>query len=124
MAAPPKSSAGSTTTRPSLTSSFTTRSPAASGCSNTWPGCASTSPPRATPTPSSACWPNTVRTIHRQRRKLDLPAYRLRSARESDFDELLTEDFMLFEDGRLQVVYLNLAGDAESAPIYAEMERA
>jgi hypothetical protein len=56
-----------------------------------------------------------------ERRAIDLSAYKLRSAQESDYDALITESAEIYEDGRLMIVYLEL--DTDPAPIVEALQR-
>jgi hypothetical protein len=54
--------------------------------------------------------------LDRTRRELDLSQYRLRRAAEDDCSEVAREPFMLYEDGVLKVVYLELGDHPEDGP--------
>jgi 2-oxoglutarate-Fe(II)-dependent dioxygenase family protein len=50
------------------------------------------------------------------RRRLDLEAFKMRRAEESDVDEVIREPFLLYERDRLLVAYFLLGDDPECAP--------
>lgn len=55
--------------------------------------------------------------IEATRREIDLAAYKQRSAHEGDYGHLVAEPCEVYQDGRLVIVYLELAGDPEVAPV-------
>ncbi len=64
--------------------------------------------------------------LHKSRRKIDLDPYRLRSAAETDYKQLIDEPFILYDEGHTMVAYLYLDDEAERKQldaIYAAMLR-
>lgn len=56
-------------------------------------------------------------TIERERRAIDLKAYRLRHAAEGDCSRVVSDPFLLTEGGELKAAYLDLAEHPEDGPI-------
>lgn len=54
-----------------------------------------------------------MRTIVAERRALDLEAYKMRAAEDSDIGELVTESALITVGGKIAVVYVNMSEDLE-----------
>lgn len=65
-----------------------------------------------------------MRVIDRPRRELVMADWKLRSADEADFSELVRGSCQVWDGGELKLVYLELAAEAEAAPILDAMAEA